>query len=173
VLLTPAIWPRIAEDFSHGIHSHAGGWLPNWVAEKEVTAEGDRVEAGSILLLDGPGIEKAKRRRLQRGKRISAKLVAAIVPKPLPVTGWALPNEADPDRPEGGAKSTHLAVPAGAVYYFEADSETDAKNLAFALNWHGAGVGREIGNRRSTLMGEKGFGLGVCGTWEFFSEGAK
>ena len=23
-------------------------------------------------------------------------------------------------------------------------------------------------NRRSTLMGEKGFGLGVCGTWDFY-----
>ena len=103
-----------------------------------------------------------------------ARLVAAIVPKPLPVTGWALPN--DTDRPDGGAKSTHLAVPAGAVYYFEAEAnsalgttaEQEAAKLAAALNWHGSDPNpTTIKNRRSTLMGEKGFGLGVCGTWTF------
>jgi CRISPR-associated protein Cmr3 len=81
-------------------------------------------------------------------------------------------------RPEGGAKSTHLAVPAGAVYYFEADSAEAAAQLAAALNWHGPLVNPSdpadpanyttIRNRRSTLLGEKGFGLGVCGTWQFY-----
>ena len=79
------------------------------------------------------------------------------------MTGYALPNSADPDRTEGGTKPTHLAVPAGAVYYFEADSVDDARKLAAALNWHGSTSGTEIKNRRSPLMGEKGFGLGVCG----------
>ena len=38
--------------------------------------------------------------------------------------------------------------------------------LAAALNWHGGDTaGTTIRNRRSTLLGEKGFGLGVCGTW--------
>jgi CRISPR-associated protein Cmr3 len=41
--------------------------------------------------------------------------------------------------------------------------------LAAALNWHGEFNGREIKNRRSTLLGEKGYGLGICGTWKFFS----
>jgi len=103
--------------------------------------------------------------------RIAAKLVAAITGKPLPVTGWALPNGTD--RAEGGAKSTHLAVPAGAVYYFECDDEPSAIALAAALNWHGPSqseistLSSQIQNRRSTLMGEKGFGLGVCGSWNF------
>jgi CRISPR-associated protein Cmr3 len=95
--------------------------------------------------------------------------VAAIVPKPIPVTGWALNLQTDADAP--GAKSTHLAVPAGAVYYFEADSPDAAVALANALNWHGETDGTEIKNRRSTLLGEKGFGLGVCGTWNFYGEG--
>jgi hypothetical protein len=30
--------------------------------------------------------------------------------------------------------------------------------------WHGATNGTEIKNRRSTLLGEMGYGLGVCGT---------
>jgi nucleoside-diphosphate-sugar epimerase len=86
------------------------------------------------------------------------------------VTGYALPNSADPDRQVGGAKSTHLAVPAGAVYYFRAASEADAKSLAAALNWHGSNTNpTTIRNRRSTLMGEKGFGLGVCTNWDFHS----
>ena len=94
--------------------------------------------------------------------------------QPIVVTGWALPNHTD--RPDGGAKSTHLAVPAGAVYYFEAEPDANqgpgnAIALANALNWHGDSKGTEIKNRRSTLMGEKGFGLGVCGTWGFWKPG--
>jgi hypothetical protein len=43
--------------------------------------------------------------------------------------------------------------------------------LAGALNWHGAeSKPTVIKNRRSTLMGEKGFGLGVCGMWKFFED---
>jgi hypothetical protein len=80
------------------------------------------------------------------------------------VTGWAIPSEDNPN--DHGAKSTHLAVPAGAVYYFEADSAEEAVRLASALNWHGDTPGGQIKNRRSTLLGEKGLGLGVCGTWK-------
>lgn len=172
VLLTPAIWPDI--QWAKGINPHTGGWLPNWIAQSLVYFEGEDVAAGSVLLLDGPGKEKAKRKKLSSGKRIGAKLVAAIVGKSIPVTGYALANEADPERVTGGAKSTHLAVPAGAVYYFEADPDTqggpgNAIALANALNWHGSSGGGKIMNRRSTLMGEKGFGLGVCGTWNFYN----
>ncbi len=149
VLLTPAIFPQI--------NAHSGGWLPSWVDLQ-----------GEVQLLDGPGKNYANRHRVSEGRRIPAKLVAAITGKPIPVTGYALPNSADPDRTEGGAKSTHLAVPAGSVYYFEADSEAAAQALAAALNWHGSDTSpTTIKNRRSTLMGEKGFGLGVCGTWRF------
>ena len=87
-----------------------------------------------------------------------------------PWLGSSLP---DPERDaDGGAKSTHLAVPAGAIYYFEAEPDKDggpgnAIALANALNWHGATDGTAIKNRRSTLLGEKGYGLGVCGTWNF------
>jgi len=147
VLLTPAIFPKIGE--------HPGGWLPSWVDQNN----------GEVRLLDGPGKNYAKRHRVLEGKAIDAHLVAAITGKPVPVTGYALPNSADPDRLEGGAKSTHLAVPAGAVYYFEAASLEAAQALANALNWHGSGDATTVSNRRSTLMGEKGFGLGVCGTW--------
>lgn len=170
VLLSPAIFPAISGQDKHGkpMTSHPGGWLPNWIAATDQSFEEEPVEAGSVLLLDGPGKEKAKRKRLQAGKRIPATLVAAIVGKALPVTGWALPNSADPDRAEGGAKSTHLAVPAGSVYYFECADETAAQALAAALNWHGSDTNpTTIRNRRSTLMGEKGFGLGVCGAWNF------
>ena len=149
VLLTPAIFPEI--------NDHKGGWLPSWVDND-----------GNVQLLDGPGKNAAKRRNVPEGKRIQATLVASITGKPVPVTGYALPNAADPDRQEGGAKSTHLAVPAGAVYYFECETPEAAQALATALNWHGSdSKPTTIRNRRSTLMGEKGFGLGVCGTWDF------
>lgn len=151
VLLTPSIWPKIGD--------HPGGWLPSWVDHGN----------GQVLLLDGPGNNAARRRNRPPGKPIGARLVAAVTGKPVPVTGYALPNESESARPEaGGAKSTHLAVPAGSVYYFEAESPEAAKRLAAALNWHGETSGMEIKNRRSTLMGEKGFGMGVCGSWQFF-----
>jgi CRISPR-associated protein Cmr3 len=172
VLLTPAIFPLIEADPTRGITAHRGGWLPNWIAESEQSVGGERVEAGSVLLLDGPGKVKAKRKHVPPGRRIDAKLVAAIVGKPVPVAGYALPNEADADRALGGAASTHLAVPAGSVYYFEAASDAEAGKLAAALNWHGSaaepGATTTIRNRRSTLFGEKGFGIGLCGRWELF-----
>lgn len=158
VLLSPAIWPEITADPDRNIKAHPGGWLPNWIEP----------QTGAVLLTSGPGVRKAQRKHQDPGQPIPARLVAALVPKPLVVTGWALPNETD--RPEGGAKSTHLAVPPGAVYYFQAASEDAARALAAALNWHGASNGAEIKNRRSTLLGEKGFGLGVCGTWHFYEE---
>jgi CRISPR type III-B/RAMP module-associated protein Cmr3 len=149
VLLTPAVFPRI--------NDHPGAWLPSWV---DMT--------GAVQLLDGPGKNYAKRHpKVPVGRPILAQLVASIIGKPAPVTGYALPNAADPDRSQGGAKATHLAVPAGAVYYFECADEPAALALAAALNWHGTTPGTQIRNRRSTLMGEKGFGLGVCGTWDF------
>ena len=175
VLLTPAVWPAIKDRDSDGksildkngrvIEAHTGGWLPNWVRQSD----------GKVMLRAGERQRRSYSLKHSRGfdpsnsTEISAHLVAALVPKPIVVTGWALPNEAA-ERPEGGAKPTHLAVPAGAVYYFEAASEPDAKNLASALNWHGSGDGSDIKNRRSTLLGEKGFGLGVCGTWQFLGE---
>ncbi len=181
ILLTPALWPQIeAGESKRGTvrEAHAGGWLPTWI----------RPGDGQVLLRQVDEKERrARRRSNERGEgyqtdrggavAISARLVAAIVPKPIVVTGWALPNDAD--RPEGGAKPTHLAVPAGAVYYFEAHAshelgttaEQEAAKLADALNWHGAdSASTTIKNRRSTLLGEKGFGLGVCGTWRFHGD---
>jgi hypothetical protein len=169
ILLSPAVWPAIGAEASRGINAHPGGWLPNWI----------HPQTGGVLLKAGDTARheqdsrEAWRQRVRQQGNISAKLVAAIVPKPLVVTGWALPDEHGETEPEqlGGAQSTHLAVPAGAVYYFEANSADEARKLAAALNWHGSEPSpTTIKNRRSTLLGEKGFGLGVCGTWHFFPD---
>jgi CRISPR-associated protein Cmr3 len=138
VLLTPAIFPAI--------NSHSGGWLPSWIDI-----------SGQVQLLDGPGKNFVKRHGGSPGQRIPAKLVAALTGKPLVVTGYAL---------ESGPKPTLLAVPPGSTYYFECTSAPAAETLAAALNWHGNSTAMTtIRNRRSTLMGEKGFGLGVCSNW--------
>ncbi len=164
VLLTPAIFPETS-----GKVCHPGGWLPNWI----------QPDSGNVMLVQG-GMGKAKAERLRRhgktvdeGKPINARLVAAIIPKPVVITGWSLGtdpisesnNHSDSKQ---GAKATHLAVAAGAVYYFEADSPEDATNLAGALNWHGKATATDsktIINRRSAIWGEKGYGIGVCGVW--------
>ncbi|MCI0537640.1 MAG: hypothetical protein L0Z50_20690 [Verrucomicrobiales bacterium] len=169
VLLSPAVWPEIAAESKAGqsMTPHPGGWVPNWI----------HPQTGDVLLRHRTGEVRrdysgAKARRIaDKEDSIAARLVAALTPKPIVVTGWALPDaggDTDAER-NGGAQSTHLAVPPGAVYYFEADSPDDAGKLAAALNWHGAEASpTTIKNRRSTLLGEKGFGLGVCGTWDFF-----
>lgn len=148
-LLSPAVYPTI--------NNHSGGWLLSWVDMQ-----------GEVQLLDGPGKNFARRHRITEGKRIPATLVAAMVGKPVPVTGYALDNGLDDRLP--GPKPTHLAVPAGSVYYFACASAEAAEKLAAALNWHGDTSGTAIRNRRSTLFGEKGFGLGVCSTWNFFQQ---
>jgi len=175
ILLSPAVWPEIpAGKSKRGTQTrfHPGGWLPNWICP----------EKGTVLLRSVNEEERRWRRGLNaagkgystdRGSaaEIRARLVAAIVGKPQIVTGWALPSPSDPGRETGGAKSIHLAAPAGSVYYFEADTAADAAALAKALNWHADCANPStINNRRSTLLGEKGYGLGVCGTWKFFHD---
>jgi CRISPR-associated protein Cmr3 len=154
VLLTPAIFPATS-----GKATHPGGWLPNWINPAD----------GSFLLLDGPGSDKVKRLRfknpeLREGRPIGAKLVAAFLGKPEIITGWATE-----DVRGGGAKSTLMAVPAGSVYYFEADDETEAAKLAACLDWRGGEENpSKVLNRRSGLMGEKGYGIGACASWNYF-----
>lgn len=165
ILLSPAVWPAIAAGQSTGgqtIHAHPGGWLPNWVDPS----------TGDVLLKQRSGKiwRSGRRRQSEEESSIGARLVAALTAKPVVVTGWSVGNTESPEAESGGAKSTHLAVPAGAVYYFEADDQAAAAKLAGALNWHGDSAGAAIRNRRSTLLGEKGFGLGVCGTWQFFED---
>lgn len=147
VLITPAIWSR------HGKHS--GGWLPTWV----------HAETGRVLLKGGNRERQAgERRDVWRARlnsmdsAIDATLVAAVVGKPIPVSGYATPGRMDGD---SGPKSTHAATPAGSVYYFECASETDAESLCNVL--HCTAV--PTLNRRSELLGEQGYGLGLCAPW--------
>ncbi len=149
VLITPAIWSR------HG--EHPGGWLPSWV----------HAESGAVLLQSGdrsrrPGERRIDwRARLQaEGSSIAARLVAAVVGKPSTVTGYATPGRIDG---ADGPKTTHSAAPAGSVYYFECDSAESAADLCRVLH---CSVTPTL-NRRSELLGEQGFGLGLCTAWHF------
>lgn len=172
ILLSPAVWPEIPAIKRDGSPQapHPGGWLPNWVFvdwNPEAREARTNPRNGAVLLTAGPGVRKSQRKKTVPGDQIAARLVAAVVPKPLVVTGWSLKGEPGETAGGGGAKPTHLAVPAGAVYYFETTSAENAARLAVVLNWHGNSQGAEITNRRSTLLGEKGYGLGLCGTWNF------
>lgn len=178
VLLSPAIFPAIKPDDTRSIIAHSGGWLPTWIRDDSKLDPDGRV----FPVLLRPALtarnvasesRDAYRSRVRNQPPIPARLVAALVPKPLPVTGWSLGSDSESSISNpasqirtAGAKPTHLAVPAGAVYYFACDSAEAAAQLAAALNWHGDAPGTVIRNRRSTLLGEKGFGLGLCGTWQ-------
>jgi CRISPR-associated protein Cmr3 len=120
-----------------------GGWRPNWVDEA----------TGRVLLKSGDTARSAEDRRSWRERvrklpPIGAKLVAACIANPLHFSGW--------DLGEQGPKPTLVAVPAGSVYYFQADTEDDARALVEALH----------GRTRSDYFGEKGMGLGYCGVWQ-------
>lgn len=140
VLLTPAIF--------------IGGWLPGWIDEN----------TGEVKLRVVNG-SRAKRRHERDhtaswkydpekygDQPIAAKLVAAVVGKPQVIGGW-----------DDAPKPTHLAVPSGSIYYFEAGVEgqseeekgAEAKKLVKVLQ----------GRCKSDFFGEKGLGLGICGTW--------
>ena len=152
VLLTPAIFTPQQD--------HPGAWLPNWVSHCD----------NSVTILDGPGAAKAKRMRAKgfqvaEGAPIRARLVGAKIDRAIPVSGIAAGNGM---RKARGEKVTLLAVPAGSVYYFEAADEAEAQKLAKVLNWNAGDPGCvEVRNIRSMLLGEKGYGIGVCSTWEY------
>lgn len=166
VLLSPAIFPLIEGSSGNSIiRYHPGGWLPNWVD----------AETGRVLLRQGLGVKKAERKKQEPGKELDVHLVAARIPKPMVINGWSERlhlKSAENSIPNHGPKSTLMAVPAGAVYYFEGP---DAGALAGLLNWHGVPgePADRVLNRRSTLMGEKGFGIGVCGNWDWFEDSRK
>jgi len=124
------------------------GWRPGWVDET----------TGKVKLRVVDKTKRADRRRPryddpnwtydpQRddAESISAKLVAAVVGKPQVVGGW-----------DDAPKPTYLAVPSGSVYYFQADDDKEAGKLVAVLQER----------CKSDFFGEKGLGLGVCGTWQ-------
>jgi CRISPR-associated protein Cmr3 len=192
-LLTPAIFPHLSVS-EKNTTEHPGGWLPTWIHPETMKVQLKDPQAS----VRGSESREGWRERVSALPAINATLVATSIPRAVTVTGWALSDSDDAGNiMPGGARATHLAVPAGAVYYFEASSEEDARKLAAALNWHGVatsvpledtvattvsvvgsqtgrsanspqarGGGHSIQNRRSSLMGEKGFGLGVCSNWQ-------
>lgn len=129
---------------------HAG-WRPGFVDD-----------SGNVLLKEMPARERGEsredwRKRCKNGAGIKARLVAARIPKPVVVSGWKLGDANSGDIDAGGApKATKLLVPAGAVFYFECESEDDAARLYRSLH----------GRVKSDVLGEKGFGLGVCSAWK-------
>ena len=192
LLLAPAVFPAVAggaverpDGTTVQINSHTGGWLPNWVAPHDgfQVARGkgaEAVERGRVLLkaeISRNGQPRdGWRKRVQEAPFLDCRLVAARIPKPIVLTGWTerlhLLHHEKTDGGEDlkhGPHPTLLAVPAGAVYYFEGK---DAPRLAHILSWHGDPKAEDFGliikNRRSALLGEKGYGLGVCGTWDFY-----
>ena len=120
-----------------------GGWRPNWVDEKT-----GRVMLKGSAARKSDEDRRAWRMRVRGGGSIAASLVAACIAKPIHFSGW--------DLGEQGPKPTLVAVPAGSVYYFQADTDEDGRALVDALH----------GKTRSDYFGEKGMGLGYCGVWE-------
>ena len=162
VLLAPAIFPESGRVPGQKSVRHPGGWLPNWICP----------ETGQVMLRVGTTQRKKSESRTEwrlrirkEGEPYRCHLVAASITGMLEIRGWSQHKHTRLHEASAlpGPKPVINAVPAGSVYYFEGP---DASVLACALQWHG-NQQKEciIQNRRSTLWGEKGFGIGVCGPW--------
>lgn len=119
------------------------GWLPNWISGAN----------GKVLLKkdDIPRQDfedrQTWREKIRALPEINAYLVAARLNKAFPVSGWSM-HGGEKEGPKPGM----LAVPAGSVYYFKAETKEDAVFLERQLSH----------KRRSDFFGEKGFGIGIC-----------
>jgi hypothetical protein len=122
------------------------GWCPGFIDNNGKVQLKEQIDRGSMT-------RKAWRDKLQHSATIGAQLMAAKIPKALTVSGWKLAIAGN--GAGGAAKATKLLVPAGAVYYFKCDNETEAKKLIKSLH----------GQTKSDSLGEQGFGLGLCSNW--------
>ncbi len=147
-LLSPAVFPETAANSAEGIGQHPGGWLPSWI---DAVSGQVMLPRGKVQRLENEPRD-AWRKRIKDAGKFTARLVAARIARPLVFSGWDLKT---------GPKPTYLAVPPGSAYVFDVRDPGEAKDLSDALSWNG-GEGGHVKNRRSTLFGEKGFGLGVC-----------
>lgn len=118
------------------------GWRPDWVAPDGTVM----LPRESVERLQGEPRE-VWRQRVAALPKFTARLVAARIGTAQAFSGWDLQTK--------GPKPTRLAVPAGSCYVFDCADIAEAQALAEAL---------APANRRSSLFGEKGFGIGVCST---------
>jgi hypothetical protein len=162
LLLAPAIFPPQTQTGGTPGKPHPGGWLPNWVCP----------DSGQVLLrrqlpVRGDSHRAGWRKLVRLQPPLDCRLAAVSLPALTHVGGWSARRHLVLDYTglKPGPKPVWQAVPAGAVYYF---TGPDAPLLADALAWHGTERQniRWIHHRRSTVMGEQGYGLGVCGPWE-------
>ncbi|QBG48946.1 hypothetical protein EGM51_16620 [Verrucomicrobia bacterium S94] len=123
ILLAPAVF--------------SNGWKPDWVDENGIV----RLPAERPPRKPGQTREEWRKSFTEAPKAV---LAAACSGKPLPFSGW--------NTRIGGPRPARLAVPAGSVYWFRAESPTDAATLVKVLQ----------GRCMSSFYGEKGFGLGIC-----------
>ena len=137
VLLTPAAWLK--------------GWLPDFVDEQDQGKVLLKIHDGSKPERQPGELRADYRKRVSEScQPIAARLIAARVGKAVAISGWKNQGTGG-----GNAKASRLYVPAGSVYYFEAQDEKEAQKLVKAIH------GRSL----STFSGRAGFGLGVCGNF--------
>jgi CRISPR-associated protein Cmr3 len=163
LLLAPAVFPQLNGTSPAAPGFHPGGWLPNWVCPLtgQVLLKKGAPERGSTA-------REPWREQVRKHPNVDCRLVACSLAGSAGVGGWSerrhVKAQGGPATP--GPREVCRAVPAGTVYYFEG---TDAAALAELLAWHGSSrqnVDR-VQHRRSTRFGEQGFGIGVCGSWDF------
>jgi CRISPR-associated protein Cmr3 len=112
------------------------GWLPRWLSL--------RTQEDGKEILEGIPPEALDSQRLR--------LVSACVDRWKPISGWSAENKSR------GPKAIRRLVPAGSVYFFEAQSGKEASALAKS-HWL-----RSVCDDPQDC--KDGFGLAVWGVWE-------
>jgi CRISPR-associated protein Cmr3 len=166
LLLAPAVFPAYHASGQSGPVKHPGGWLPNWVCPLS-----GRVQLRKGAPSRGGMSREDWRARVREAPGLDCRLVACSVAGAVTISGWKEGKglHAGGSASQPGPRTAWLGVPAGTVYYFEGP---DAPALAEMLAWHGGTVQNadRVDHRRSTLFGEQGFGVGVCGVWDYSTD---
>lgn len=136
------------------------GWIPGWInmPHNGVKSYNSNKKNGCVMLkekIDRGRLSRNEwRSKIEHSSFINAELVATKLGKPSVVSGWRI--DKSKTEASGTPKATKLLVPAGTVYYFECDNVEEGNKLKKILN----------GQTKSDLLGEKGFGLGICSNWK-------
>lgn len=100
---------------------------------------------------------------LQQHGGVTAKLQAALVTRPLVISGWDMRADNGPGKPTGKPKPTRRLAPAGSVYFVTLP-DADTASVDAVNQWIDAIWIQNISDEGQDRL--DGFGLAVLGTWD-------
>jgi CRISPR-associated protein Cmr3 len=107
------------------------------------------------------------------GTTARVRLVAAVVDRPIPYSGWDLQHpgrESGRGRATGAPRPTRLFVPPGSVYFFEANTPADARAVVEACWGRSLFAPRGAMDRAAAIDVACGLCTGLFGPWDTYGD---